>query len=74
MKHGDNLTTVNKNGLKQSNASKLGISKDDIKSLQLLAKTDRWSSIEFSDFLVESIYTSIHTKEKEGNTPTLLSI
>ncbi|OAG32828.1 hypothetical protein NEIG_02444 [Nematocida sp. ERTm5] len=66
MKHGDNLTTVDKNGIKQSNASKLGISKDDIKSLQLLAKTDKWGKFDFLEFLIFPIYLSIRTRKKNG--------
>ncbi|KAI5168033.1 hypothetical protein NEIRO02_2347 [Nematocida sp. AWRm79] len=61
MKHGDNLIIIDKNGIEQSNASYLGLSKDDIYSLQLLTRTDKWDLNEFYKFLKESIYGSIHS-------------
>ncbi|KAI5129848.1 hypothetical protein NEPAR08_2205 [Nematocida parisii] len=40
MKHGNDLFTIDETGLKTSNASKLGISNDDIKALQLLTRVE----------------------------------
>ncbi|KAI5128184.1 hypothetical protein NEPAR04_1175 [Nematocida parisii] len=69
VKHGDNLTIVDEddNETKQSNASSLGLSKDDIKSLQLLTRIDKWSAKEFSIFLNDSIYDSIRDNIKQDN-------
>ncbi|KAI5127462.1 hypothetical protein NEPAR04_0857 [Nematocida parisii] len=66
VKHGDNLTITDKNGIIQSNASNLGITDDDIKSLQLLTKTNKWDATEFSEFLIGSIYGSICDKIEQN--------
>ncbi|EIJ89387.1 hypothetical protein NEPAR06_0467 [Nematocida parisii] len=59
VKHGDNLTIVDKDGEEQSNASNLKLTNDDIYSLQLLTKTNKWGATAFSEFLVCSVYGSI---------------
>ncbi|KAI5167656.1 hypothetical protein NEIRO03_2206 [Nematocida sp. AWRm78] len=65
MKHGDNLTIKDENGIKQSNADNLGITKDDIYSLQLLTKTGRWDIWNFINFLT-IIYNSIYVKDNKS--------
>ncbi|OAG33637.1 hypothetical protein NEIG_01510 [Nematocida sp. ERTm5] len=66
MKHGNNLIITDKNGVKHSNASRLGLNNDDIKSLQLLTRIDEHiNSDDFSKFLEDSIYGSICDKIKQ---------
>ncbi|KAI5129015.1 hypothetical protein NEPAR04_2470 [Nematocida parisii] len=62
MNHGDNLIITNKNGIEQSNASKLQISKDDIKSLQLLTRT--YTQDGFSSYVIlnNSLYRLFYIK------------
>ncbi|KAI5185029.1 hypothetical protein NEIRO03_1911 [Nematocida sp. AWRm78] len=66
VKHGNNLSIVDENGIEHSNASKLGISKDDIYSLQLLTKIDKWVGNELIEFLIYSIYGSIYSFYKNN--------
>ncbi|KAI5167495.1 hypothetical protein NEIRO02_2008 [Nematocida sp. AWRm79] len=63
MKHGDNLIIRDEKGIEQSNARKLGISNDDIKSLQLLRRV--YQEDIFS--IISVIYDSIHIKNKNEN-------
>ncbi|KAI5167395.1 hypothetical protein NEIRO02_1927 [Nematocida sp. AWRm79] len=66
MKHGNNLIITDKNGVKHSNASRLGLNNDDIYSLQLLTRIDEHiNSDDFSKFLEDSIYGSICDKIKQ---------
>ncbi|OAG32121.1 hypothetical protein NEIG_01852 [Nematocida sp. ERTm5] len=65
MKHGDDLTITDKNGIEQSNADKLGLTEDDIYSLQLITRTYRWNNIDFNKFLNDSIYNSIYIEDNE---------
>ncbi|KAI5185025.1 hypothetical protein NEIRO03_1907 [Nematocida sp. AWRm78] len=66
IKHGNNLIITDKNGVKHSNASRLGLNNDDIKSLQLLTRIDEHiNSDDFSKFLEDSIYNSICDKIKQ---------
>ncbi|KAI5168002.1 hypothetical protein NEIRO02_2322 [Nematocida sp. AWRm79] len=65
MKYGDNLTIPDKNGIEQSNADKLGLTEDDIYSLQLITRTYRWNNIDLNKFLNDSIYNSIYIEDNE---------
>ncbi|KAI5159215.1 hypothetical protein NEPAR05_2436 [Nematocida parisii] len=65
IKHGDNLTITDENGIEQSNISNLGLTKDDIYSLYLLARTYRWNNVDFNKFLNDSIYNSIYAEDNE---------
>ncbi|OAG33633.1 hypothetical protein NEIG_01506 [Nematocida sp. ERTm5] len=69
VKHGSNLIIKNENGIDQSNASKLGITNDDIYSLRLLTEISKWNRQELSEFLIYSIYGSIFSCTK-NNIPT----
>ncbi|OAG32432.1 hypothetical protein NEIG_01355 [Nematocida sp. ERTm5] len=62
MKYGDNLIITDKNGIEQSNASKLQISKNDIKSLQLLTRTYTQDSFSSSVILNNSLYKLFYIK------------
>ncbi|KAI5168032.1 hypothetical protein NEIRO03_2363 [Nematocida sp. AWRm78] len=72
MKHGDNL--IEDIWIKQSNASNLGLSRDDVKSLQLLARTDKWNKEHFIEFLKESIYDSISVTEKPARCSSIYDL
>ncbi|EIJ88053.1 hypothetical protein NEPAR06_1001 [Nematocida parisii] len=63
MKYGDNLIIRDNNGNEKSNARKLGISNDDIKSLQLLRRVHQEDV--FS--IISVVYDSIHIKNKNWN-------
>ncbi|KAI5186468.1 hypothetical protein NEIRO03_2298, partial [Nematocida sp. AWRm78] len=69
MKYGDNLTIPDKNGAEHSNIDNLGICDDDIYSLYLLTRTDKYDSIQFMEFFKDSIYNLIYIKDYDD--PTL---
>ncbi|KAI5130099.1 hypothetical protein NEPAR04_1774 [Nematocida parisii] len=66
IKHGDNLTITNTNGEEQSNADKLGLTNDDIYSLQLLARTEESDFFEFTYNIINNlVYKSIYDKDND---------
>ncbi|KAI5168770.1 hypothetical protein NEIRO03_2623 [Nematocida sp. AWRm78] len=67
IKYGDNLTITDENGKNQSNATKLGISKDDIYSLQLLKNGTYWDNLDLNLFLEESVYNSFFIIDRNEN-------
>ncbi|EIJ89378.1 hypothetical protein NEPAR06_0476 [Nematocida parisii] len=76
VKHGDNLTITNTDGEEQSNADKLGLTNDDIYSLQLLARTEESDFFEFTyniinHLIYESIYVQDNDKDLHNSIPKL---
>ncbi|EIJ89457.1 uncharacterized protein NEPG_01015 [Nematocida parisii ERTm1] len=65
MKHGDNPTITDKNGIEYSNISRLGFIYDDIYSLYLLTRAYKWSNADFVYFIKDSIYNSIYVEDNE---------
>ncbi|EIJ89373.1 hypothetical protein NEPAR06_0480 [Nematocida parisii] len=59
IKYGDILIITDKYGLTRSNASKLGLTRDDMYSLQLLTRLDRSYISNLYEFLKESVYNII---------------
>ncbi|KAI5127420.1 hypothetical protein NEPAR04_0899 [Nematocida parisii] len=66
MKHDDNLTITDENGIEQSNICDLRLTNDDIYSLQLLARTKDSDFFNFTHCIIHNlIYESIYVQDND---------
>ncbi|KAI5156355.1 hypothetical protein NEPAR06_2162 [Nematocida parisii] len=69
MKHGNNLIIPDNDEVEQSNVNNLGISYDDIYSLQLFKRAGMEYFLNSNEFLNKSIYGSIYIKTEHNEPP-----